>query len=108
MKRKSAVIFPDTVPAAQVLIPLVLVFEPVVYCQPVENDDSRETLSTLCEAMVERLHCSLHAPAPLGENRDRFLNLVRDIRERRDDYTAQLAHVSLASISTGSRVSPRS
>ncbi len=108
MKRKSAVIFPGTVPATQVLIPLVLVFEPVVYYQPVENDDSRETLSTLCEAMVERSSCSLHAPAPLGDNRDRFLQLVRDIRERRDDYTAQLAHVSLASISTGSRPSTES
>lgn len=103
MKKKSVVVFPDSVPAARVLIPLVLVFEPVVYCQPVENDDSRETLSALCREMVERTHCRLLAPAPLGINRERFLRLVRDIRERRDDYTAQLGHVSLASISTGGK-----
>jgi hypothetical protein len=103
MKKKSVVIFPDSVPAAQVLIPLVPVFEPVVYCQPVENDDSRETLSALCRVMVEQSHCQLQAPAPLGEQRERFLHLVRDIQERRDDYTAQLAHVSLASIPTGSK-----
>ena len=103
MKRKSVVVFPDTIPAAQVLIPLVLVFGQVVYCQPVENDDSEDITNTLCGEMVEQSLCDLHAPAPLLENRARFLHLVRDLHQRRDDYAAQLTHVSLASIPTGSR-----
>jgi hypothetical protein len=103
MKRKSVVIFPDTIPAAQVFIPLVLVFGPVVYCQPVENDDPEDITNTLWGKMVEQSFCGLHAPAPLFENRARFLHLVRDLHQRRDDYAAQLTHVSLASIPTGSR-----
>jgi hypothetical protein len=59
MKNTSVVIFPDTVPAPQVLTSLVPVFDQVVYCQPVENDDSGETLNPLCGAMTESLLCRL-------------------------------------------------
>ena len=103
MKSKKAVIFPDTVPREQVLTPLLLVFEQVVYCQPIENDDSREALSPLCEAMVDHSLCDIYVPAPLAEHRERFLKLVHDLRDRRDDYAAQLTHVSLAGISSGSQ-----
>ncbi len=100
MKKMSAVIFPDTVPSAQVLIPLVLVFEPVVYCQPVENDDSSAPQGLLCETMQKESRCTIYAPAPLGENRDRFMHLAQDIGQRRDNYAEQLAHISLAGISS--------
>jgi len=103
MKRFSAVVFPDTVPSSRVLIPLVPVFDQVVYCQPVENDDSTVMADARCAELVNRSLCVFHAPAPLGENRERFLRLVKDLRERRDDYAAQLAHVSLAGMSAGSR-----
>lgn len=105
MKRISAVVFPDIVPAPQVLIPLVPVFQPVVYCQAVENDDSVKALGSLCEEMSRLSFLLLHAPAPLNENRDRFLHLVRDLRQRKDEYAAQLSHVSLAGISSGSQES---
>ncbi|MCL7488346.1 MAG: hypothetical protein M8357_09270 [Desulfobulbaceae bacterium] len=103
MKNTSVVIFPDTVPAPQVLTSLVPVFDQVVYCQPVENDDPGESLNPLGAGMTERQLCRLHAPAPLGEDRERFLRLVKDLRQRPDDYAAQLSHVSLAGMSAGSR-----
>lgn len=103
MKTTSAVIFPDTVPATQLLTSLVLVFEPVVYCQAVENDDSGKPLDAICQEMLDLSYCNLHIPAPLEEDRERFLHLVRGLKNNRDDYAAQLTHVSLAGISSGSQ-----
>jgi hypothetical protein len=43
--------------------------------------------------------CQGHTPAPLGADRDRFLHLVHDIEQRKDDYAAQLSALTLASLS---------
>lgn len=94
-----AVIFPDTFPSERLLIPLVQVFDQLVYFQPVENDAVGTALRTpFIEAMVDDDRCRFAAPAPLGDNRDKFNHLVDDIRNRRADYGVQLAHASLASI----------
>lgn len=99
---KSVIVFPDTVPAAKLIIPLVPVFDRVVYCRAVENDDCH--FAEAAHKLADATQCEIHVPAPLGKNRERFLHLVRDLRERRDDYAARLAHLSLAGISSGSRV----
>lgn len=99
MKRHSAVIFPDTVPDEQLLFPLVTVFHSLVYFQPVENDqrgDGNDHLEAgdLCRSR----YCETTFPAPLGDDKDRFVRLLDDLRHRGDDYAAQLSHLSLASI----------
>lgn len=100
----SAVIFPDTVLSERMCIPLVPVFAPLVYLQPVENDpDSGGTRDAFCEEMLRQSFCRVQVPAPLGEDRERFLRLVSDLRCRRDDYAAQLGHLTLAGISSASR-----
>ncbi|NOX80811.1 MAG: hypothetical protein GXP57_06960 [Deltaproteobacteria bacterium] len=91
---------------AQVLIPLVQVFEPIVYCRPVENE-AAETDSG-CAELLEQGLCRFFAPAPLEADRDRFLRLVADLHNRRDDYAAQLSRLSLASLPSGSRPEPES
>ena len=99
MKRHSAVIFPETVPDEQVLVPLVHVFQPLVYCQPVEKEPGEEEgISPLCNELVRHTLCRNVFPAPLGPDRDRFLSLLSDLRHRRDDYAAQLAHISLTGL----------
>ena len=103
MKRQSVVIFPDTIPSEQVCIPLIQVFEPLVYCQPVENDQESQDMGFLCRDMVNHSFCKFVAPAPLGHDRVRFQHLISDIRIRKDDYAAQLGHLSIASIPTGLR-----
>ncbi|MHB8808393.1 MAG: hypothetical protein ACYC9M_00065 [Desulfobulbaceae bacterium] len=100
----SAVIFPDTVLSERLCIPLVPVFAPLVYLQPVENDpDSGQAHSTILDDLLRRSFCTVQVPAPLGEDRERFLRLVSDLRSRRDDYAAQLGHLTLAGISSASR-----
>jgi len=99
-KNKTSVcIFPDTMPRAEVLFPLVQVFEQVVYLRPVENDaPAAADLSPLCREMVDLDLVRFDCPAPLLDNRDRFVRLVHDLQHRRDDYAGQLSHLSLAGL----------
>lgn len=86
-------------PRAEVLFPLVQVFEQVVYLRPVENDaPAAADLSPLCREMVDLDLVRFDCPAPLLDNRDRFVRLVHDLQHRRDDYAGQLSHLSLAGL----------
>ncbi len=97
MNELTACIFPDTMPCDGVLFPLVQVFDRIVYCQAVEEQGAEEAgLSDLAEELVRKRLCTFFAPAPLGENRERFLALIRELRTRRDDYASQLGTLSLA------------
>jgi hypothetical protein len=89
-------------PRADVLFPLVQVFEPIVYLRAVEDDNPPAAeLAPLCQKIVEQGIVSYDCPAPLDDNRDRFLQLVHDLQHRRDDYAGQLSNLSLAGL--GSR-----
>jgi hypothetical protein len=99
MNTNTVCIFPDTMVKAEVLFPLVQVFEPVVYLRPVENDlPVTADLSSLCREMVDLDLVRFDCPAPLLDNRDRFVHLVHDLQHRRDDYAGQLSHLSLAGL----------
>jgi hypothetical protein len=102
---KSICIFPDTIARAEVLFPLVQVFEPVVYLRPVENDPPvGADLSPLCREMVDQDLVRFDCPAPLLDNRDRFLRLVHDLQHRRDDYADHLSHLSLAGLGNNRKI----
>lgn len=107
MKRHSAILFPDTVPDEQVLFPLVPVFQPIVYCQPVENgQENGGKYSHLHEEFYRHALYELMFPAPLGADKERFLHLLSDLRHRGDDYAAQLTRLSLASLGSRSGREP--
>ena len=102
MKNNTVYIFPDTMPRVEVLFPLVQVFESIVYLRSVENDDPDAGEQTsLYREMLDQGLVRFDCPAPLAENRDRFLQLVHDLQHRRDDYAGQLSNLSLAAL--GSR-----
>ena len=46
--------------------------------------------------------CQVHTPHPLGEDKDRFHYLINDIKNRKDDYAAQLSQLTLAALSQNS------
>jgi hypothetical protein len=110
MNTNSVCVFPDTIPRVEILFPLVQVFAPLVYLRPVENDPPLDQdLSPLCREMVDRGLVRFDCPAPLDDNRDRFLQLVHDLQHRRDDYAGQLSNLSLAGLGrTGNRESKTS
>lgn len=104
MTNTSAYIFPETVPGDEILFPLVQVFKPLVYCRAVEDDEIPEDLqSTFARELDEKKQCAVHVPSPLGEQRERFLALINDLKNRRDDYAAQLKNLSLSGIGKGGR-----
>jgi hypothetical protein len=102
-------IFPDTLANDDVVFPLVQVFEQIVHLSPVENDPSvNQGLSELQEQMVERAQLTFDCPAPLDEDRDRFLLLVHDLWQRPGEYAGQLNNLSLAGLGSSSPESKNS
>ena len=104
MPNNSTCIFPETVSGDEILFPLVQVFTPLVYCRALEEDEIPEELqSSLARELEDANLCKLHVPSPLGEQRERFLALIKDLKNRRDDYAAQLKNLSLSGIGRGGR-----
>jgi len=76
--------------------PIFLLFQTIHLIRPVEGDP--EGSGKECsDSFIKSGFCQVHTPCPLGEKRDRFLHLVQDIRNRKDDYASQLSSLILAS-----------
>jgi|GEM_PF-616044 hypothetical protein len=99
MKNSIACVFPETLPAERFLLPLVQVFGHIVHMQTVENTPPEQRTAT---AFIERCRqqgrLRTFTPVPLGDQRERFLALVQDIRRRGDAYISQLSMVALAGL----------
>lgn len=75
--------------------PVFLLFQKIHLIKPVE-DDPTEAGKKLSDTFINSGFCQVHTPCPLGDSRGRFLHLVEDIRNRKDDYAAQLSSLTLA------------
>lgn len=96
----TACVFPETLPDEALLFPLVQVFGQLVYMQAVEDQPLDQDRSTpFIEQLLRHGTLRLHTPLPLGVQRQRFLALTGDIKNRRDDYASQLSMLSLAGLS---------
>lgn len=93
--------FPDTIIAGDGQSPLFLLFDRVHYLLPVETDSAQPPGQS--DTFMDNGFCQAHTPAPLGADRNRFLRLVTDIRQRKDDYAAQLSSLAVASLSAPRR-----
>lgn len=94
--------FPDTVLPPHRQFPLALVFNSIHLLQPVEDATETETSpSSAADSypFMETGFCQVHTPSRLGADRDRFLHLLNDIQNRKDNYVEQLSYLSLASLS---------
>jgi len=100
----NTLLFPDTLICKDRLYPLFLFFSPIHYLQPVETDPEHNQQADR-DSFMERGLCQGHTPVPLEKNRQRFVHLIKEIRERRDDYSAQLASLAIAGMSAST--SPR-
>ena len=98
----NTLVFPNTDIFKDRLYPLLLFCSPLHFLLPVEPDP---TLSEKNETdiFMERGLCQAHTPEPLSENRDRFLHLVKDIENRKDDYAAQLSSLTMAAMTDPGR-----
>jgi hypothetical protein len=100
MNTTYACVFPETLPDAGLLVPLVQVFDQVVHMQAVENE-SLATDSGYLSRCLEMGRLGSFTPAPLGPERDRFMALVEDMRRNGADYTTQLSMLTLAGLQRG-------
>ncbi|MCI5223119.1 MAG: hypothetical protein D3924_10700 [Candidatus Electrothrix sp. AR4] len=102
MHTEIVYIFPDTLPRDDLVFPLAQIFKQVFFLRPVENDPPEpEDLTSLLREMTEEQYIGFDCPAPLLGDRDRFLQLLRDIRYRPDDYTGHLGSLSAGPDSIG-------
>lgn len=97
MKSLETLYFPDTAIFTENQIPLFLFADKVHILAPVENIS--ESVNKREDAFIDSRFCHIHTPHPLGEDRERFLYLINDLKNRKDDYAAQLRDVTLASMS---------
>jgi hypothetical protein len=95
----KTLLFPDTDICKDRLYPLLLFFSPLHFLQPVEPDPANSQKAE-SDIFMEQGLCQGHTPVPLEKNRERFLHLIKDIQERKDDYGAQLASLTMAAMST--------
>ncbi len=95
MKTLEALHFPGTAMFSASQFPVFLFFDKLHFLHPVENDDS---LPPSEDIFTTAGLCQAHTPSRLNEERERFIHLVRDIRERKDDYAAQLANLTVAGL----------
>jgi hypothetical protein len=100
MNKSIACVFPETLPDERLLFPLVQVFGQVVYMQPIENEPAAEqgTTAPFVELCQQSGRLRRFTPAPLGDQRERFLALVHDMQRRGVDYTRQLGMLTLAGL----------
>jgi len=99
MNKSIACVFPETLPSERLLFPLLQVFEQVVYMQAIENEPAQQGVApSFIEHSQQLGRLQRFTPVPLGDQRERFLALVHDMRQRGVDYTSQLSMLTLAGL----------
>lgn len=88
--------FPGTEIHSGSQFPIFLLFNRIHLLRPVEAAESSDIAADIFNSSGL---CQEHTPSPLGESRDRFLHLINDIQQRKDDYAAQLSSLTVAAMS---------
>ena len=96
MNSFETLFFPETEIFNDKYYPLLLFFSPLHFLQLVEHGPGSVT-NPEADLFLKRGLCHAHAPAPLGENLEQFLRLIRDISERKEHLVAQLSGLTIDS-----------
>lgn len=97
MNSLETLLFPNTIIFADIHFPLFLLFSRVHIIQPVDDDEKKHNQSA--DTFMDSGFCQALPLHPLQGDRERFLYLINDIKNRKDDYAAQLSNITLASLS---------
>lgn len=97
MNSLETLYLPDTIIYSERQYPLFLLFDKVKLVKTADDPANKNEGSE--ESFIYGDFCQEHTLHPLGEDKDRFLYLINDIKNRKDDYAAQLGHLTLASFS---------
>ncbi len=97
MQTLETLYFPDTTIFSDSQLPLFLFFSRVNIAQLLEKQDAPSR--RLQDTFMDSKFCQGLTLHPLASDKERFLYLINDIKNRKDDYAAQLSNITLASLS---------
>lgn len=97
MNSLKTVLFPATVIHSIRQYPIFLLFPKITILSVTEAQGLQEEST---DTFINSDLCQVDTPCPLGENLARFLQLVGEIQNRKDDYAAQLSSLTLAAMSS--------
>jgi hypothetical protein len=103
MNSLNTLFFPGTEIYSIRQYPIFLLFQKLHLIKPVE-DDPAGSGDEFSDSFIKSGFCQVHTPCPLREHRDRFLHLIEDIKNRKDDYASQLSSLVLAANSGSSAI----
>jgi len=98
MNTLNSLYFPGTTIYSISQYPLFLLFPQIDLLSPAESNIHGEEPQTT-DSFIESGLCRTHTPYPLGKDLERFIHLVNDIKNRKDDYASQLSTLTLAAMS---------
>ncbi|WP_457576181.1 hypothetical protein [Desulfomarina sp.] len=106
MKSLHSLYFPETTIYSVRQFPLFLLFSPLHLLRIAEDTlnihaEGNQATDTFRKAGL----CAEHIPAPLGEDLGRFVHLLQDIKNRKDNYGSQLSGLTLAAMSGSDNLS---
>lgn len=104
MNSFETIFFPETDIFNEKRYPLLLFFSPLHFLQVVENGPGSVTDSE-AEFFLKRGLFQPHVPAPLGDNREQFLRMIREMSEEGEHSVEDLSGSAIDSSSplTGSK-----
>ncbi len=99
MNTQDSLYFPGTAIFSDSQYPIFLLFAKIHILEPVEREENDGAAAGPADLFINNGFCQAHTPCPLGDSRGRFLHLIADIKNRRDDYAAQLSALTMAAMS---------
>lgn len=97
MQSLKTLYFPDTAIISPRQSVLALLFNQITCVELIDNSAETDAHG---DTFMNSTFCTSIPLHPLAEERDRFLYLINDLKNRKDDYSAQLSSLTLASLST--------
>ncbi|MBW2658300.1 MAG: hypothetical protein JRC87_01680 [Deltaproteobacteria bacterium] len=101
MNTLNSLYFPGTTIYSISQYPLFLLFPGLHLLSPAESSIHGDVPQAI-DSFIESGLCRKHTPSPLGNDLGRFIHLVNDIKNRKDDYRSQLSALTLAAMSESS------
>jgi hypothetical protein len=99
MQSLNSLYFPETVLPRHLRNCLLLLPDTLHFLQSVEPDSQATDESTDSDLFMEQGICQVHTPSLLGKDRERFVGLIRGIRQQKASMAEQLSALTLAHLS---------
>lgn len=99
MQSLNSLYFPETVLPHHLRNCLLLFPDTLHLLQPVEPATENTDEISDDDIFMEQGICQVHTPSLLGKDRDRFLQLIEEIRTSKDGFAEQMSGLTLAHLS---------